>query len=140
MSDKFFLDTNIVVYSFNKNEPDKQAKAIELMDEALKENTGCISFQVIQEFLNVALKKFTTPLNYKDCQEYLHTALEPLCEVQSSTQLYFQALDIADRWRYSFYDSLIISSAIQADCKILYTEDLQHDQYIKELRIVNPFL
>lgn len=68
------------------------------------------------------------------------TTLEPLCEVHSSAQLFHQAMDIADRWRYSFYDSLIISAALQTNCGILYSEDLQHDQHIRDLRIVSPFI
>jgi predicted nucleic acid-binding protein len=67
-------------------------------------------------------------------------ALEPLCEIHSSIQLYHQALDISERWRYSFYDALIISAALQSSCKILYSEDLQHDQNIHDIRIINPFL
>lgn len=140
MNAKYFLDTNILVYSFSKKDTFKREKAIALLDDALKDKKGCISFQVIQEFINVALRKFTVPLTYKDCQEFLHSALEPLCEVQSSIHIYFQALDVADRWRYSFYDSLIISAALQTGCEILYSEDLQHGQHIQSLKIVNPFL
>jgi predicted nucleic acid-binding protein len=56
MRGKFFLDTNIFIYSFDSNEPQKQKKAIELIDSAVSENGGIISFQVIQEFTNVATK------------------------------------------------------------------------------------
>ena len=140
MNVKYFLDTNIIVYSFSKKDTSKRKKAISLIDNALKKNVGCISFQVIQEFINAALRKFTVPLTYKDCQEFLHNALEPICEVYSSIQLYNQALDITDRWRFSFYDSLIISAALQAGCEILYSQDLQHGQYIQNLKIVNPFI
>ncbi len=139
MSAKYFLDTNILIYTFNKDDRSKRLKSIELLDAALKRGVGCISYQVIQEFLNVALKKFLTPLNYTDCKEFLHTVLEPLCEIHSRPQLYSQALDIADRWRFSFYDSLIVSAALQASCSVLYTEDLQHGQHIQNLKIINPF-
>jgi len=44
-----------------------------------------------------------------------------------------------DQWRYPFYDSLIISAALQGDCATLYTENMQHDQTIKDLTIKNPF-
>ena len=53
----------------------------------------------------------------------------------------FQACTIADKYQYSFYDSLIIASAIEAECQILYSEDMQHNQFIEgKLKIINPFL
>ena len=66
--------------------------------------------------------------------------MEPLCEIHSSFMLYKDALLIKDRWKYSFYDSLIIAAALKANCTILYSEDLQHGQIIDDLKIVNPFL
>ena len=78
-------------------------------------------------------------MSYKDSQRFLTIMLEPLCEVFSSLELYHRALEIMDLWRYSFYDSLIIASAVQADCALLYTEDMQHGQKIMNLTINNPF-
>ncbi|MCI5147608.1 MAG: VapC toxin family PIN domain ribonuclease, partial [Candidatus Electrothrix sp. AR3] len=66
MNDKYFIDTNIVVYSFDQNDQRKQNVACELIQNALKEQIGCISSQVIQEFLNVSTKKFNPPLSHPD--------------------------------------------------------------------------
>ncbi len=140
MSDKFFLDTNILVYSFDTGKPSKQKTAKQLIKAALDQGTGCTSYQVIQEFLNVATRKFESPLSIADCQRYLSAVLEPLCEVFTSIGLYHQALELRERWQYSFYDSLILAAALQAHCKILYTEDLQQGQKIDKLIIRNPFL
>ena len=126
MSAKYFLDTNIIVYTFTKKDTFKRKKAIDLLDKALKEKKGVISFQVIQEFINVALRKFVVPLSFKDCQEFLHSALDPLCEIHSSIFLYEQTIDITDKWRYSFNDSMIIAAALMTGCDVLYSEDLQH--------------
>lgn len=140
MSDKFFLDTNILVYSFDDGELEKRDRARALVAEALSESRGIISYQVIQEFLNAALRKFAEPLTAADTERYLTVVLEPLCTVFASVELYHQAIDIAERWKYSFYDSLIIASALQAGCAIIYSEDLQHGQKIGGLRILNPFV
>jgi predicted nucleic acid-binding protein len=113
--------------------------ALKLIGEALEKANGIISFQVIQEFLNVSTRKFEKPLSISDCQRYLNFVLEPLCEVFTSIELYNQALEIVESWKYSFYDSLIIASALKAECKYLYTEDLHHTQTIKHLTILNPF-
>jgi len=140
MSAKFFLDTNILIYSFDRENPAKRRRAEALIAQSLGESRGVISYQVVQEFLNAALRKFSSPLTPADAERYLTIVLEPLCTVFASVALFHQAIDIAGRWKYPFYDSLIISSALQAECSILYSEDLQHGQKIGNLRIVNPFL
>lgn len=139
MNDKFFLDTNVLVYSFDSSAPRKQNVARALIRRALSHQSGCISFQVVQEFLNVATRKFARPLSYQDCNRYLHEVLAPLCQVFPSVDFYSHSLQHADRWKYSLYDSLIITAALQANCRILYSEDLQHGQGIHDLTITNPF-
>ena len=139
MKDKFFIDTNIFVYTFDKSNAAKRMKADKLVKKALVHNNGCISYQVIQEFLNVATRKFTVPLSTQDAEKYLDHVLSPLCRIFSSIDLYHHALDIKERWQFSFYDSLIIAAARAADCNILYSEDLQHNQKIESLTIINPF-
>lgn len=140
MNDKFFIDTNIIVYTFDQSDRKKQKLSKEIIIQAIENSTGIISYQVIQEFLNISTTKFKSPLSILDCQRYVNTILEPLCEVFSSIELYHQALDIMERWQYSFYDSLIISAALKAECKIIYSEDLQHKQKIRNLTIINPFI
>ena len=140
MNDKFFLDTNILVYTFDDGDPGKQDRARALVAKALSESRGAISYQVIQEFLNAALRKFSKPLTAADAERYLTVVLEPLCTVFASVELFHQAPDISGRWKYPFYDSLIIASALQAGCSVLYSEDLQHGQKIGNLRILNPFV
>jgi predicted nucleic acid-binding protein len=140
MSAKFFLDTNIFVYSFDSRHPAKQKKAQSLIDKALSDHSGLISTQVIQEFLNVALRKFEKPLSVEESRSYLDLVLTPLCEVFPTAKLYQQALEITAETGFSFYDSLILASASAGDCKILYTEDLQNNQRVANLTIQNPFL
>jgi predicted nucleic acid-binding protein len=139
MSGKFFIDTNILVYSFDTASKEKCAIARGILEDALAGCNGVISYQVVQEFVNVATRKFATPLRHDDAKVYLKRVLEPLCDVYATIELYEHALDISQRWQYSFYDSLIIASALQAGCSRLYTEDLQHGQKIQRLEIVNPF-
>ena len=139
MSGNYFLDTNVLVYSFDPSVPAKQAEAIRLIKAALYDGKGLISSQVIQEFISVATKKFDVPMSLHDCRKYLDTVLSGLCRVFMSIDLYRSALDVMERWGYSLYDSLIIAAALQADCDILYSEDLHHHQKIHGLTIVDPF-
>jgi len=138
MNDKFFLDTNIIIYEFD-TDFSKKVKSKRLIKDGHLKN-GIISFQVIQEFLNSMTNKFKVQLNPHDLKEYTENVLFPICEVFPSPSLYFKSLDIKDRWQFSFYDSLIVAAALEANCKILYSEDLQHNQKIYELNIVNPYL
>jgi predicted nucleic acid-binding protein len=136
---EFFLDTNVLVYTFDQTAPVKQAKAQALLEQALL-GEGCISFQVIQEFLNLALRKFDPPMSEAQAHRYLKTILEPLCMVYAGIPLYQKALDIRQRWHFSFYDAVIIAAALDAGCSILYSEDLQHQQQVEALTILNPFV
>jgi predicted nucleic acid-binding protein len=139
MSAKFFLDTNILVYTFDRQSKVKNKKAIGLVGEALEERTGVISYQVVQEFVNVATKKFSVPMQGEDLDLYLKAVLLPLCEVHSSGALFQRALDIRQESGFSFYDSLIVAGAAEAECRILYSEDLQHGRTVGGVKIVNPF-
>ena len=135
---KFFLDTNIIAYTFDQDDPQKQTVAQILLEEALR-GKGCISYQVIQEFFNIALRKFNPAMSTEQAQQYLQTTLFYLCQYYPDENLYRRALSIQNRWRFSWYDSLIITAALELDCKILYSEDLQHKQEIETLMIINPF-
>lgn len=138
--DKYFIDTNIIVYMFDKKNIEKQAKSVSIIRQALKNGNGIISFQVIQEFCNVAMKKFESPLTYEDCKTFINRFLYPLCDVFQGIELYNSALLICVDTGYSFYDSLILSATIKSNCKILYTEDMQNRHLIKGIEIINPFI
>ena len=94
---------------------------------------------MVQEFLNVTTRKLRTQVSSQHAADYLRDVLAPLCTVHPGIALYEKALEIQSRWRFSFYDSLIISAALSADCETLYSEDLQHQQRIESLTIMNPF-
>jgi predicted nucleic acid-binding protein len=138
MSGRNFLDTNIFVYAFDISAPAKAATADRLIKESLTLDTGIISYQVVQEFLSVSLRK-PSSLGTANIQAYLHQVLVPLCTVQSSAALFEQALTLQQRYKLSWYDSLIVAAALEAKCEILYTEDLQHGQRFDALLVINPF-
>jgi predicted nucleic acid-binding protein len=139
MRDRFFLDTNIFVYTFDSRVPEKQQLASGLVQAALKEGNASISYQVIQEFINVATRKFASPLKPADCQLYVNRVMFPLWKIYSSKDLFNNALRIHDEYKFGFYDSLIVSAAMESQSDILYSEDLQANQKVESLQIVNPF-
>lgn len=140
MSDRFFLDTNIFVYSFDQSAPAKAQRATQLIREALTTQKGVISYQIVQEFFNVALRRFSQPMLVADAGQYLSTVFRPLLAVHSSQALYAEALFLHSRGGLSWYDSLIVSAAIQVGCETLFSEDLQHGQRFGSLQVRNPFI
>lgn len=140
MNGRFFLDTNILIYSFETREPEKQRVAGGLIERALNSLQGYLSWQVIQEFFNVARHKWETPMSPQDCVTYLQNTLLPLCTVYPGIGVWTEALRIQEETGYRFYDSLILASALHAGADILYSEDLQHGRRLGRLTVQNPFL
>jgi len=136
---KYFIDTNIFVYCYDEGQPAKKERALALISDALQNGNGMISWQVIQEFLNVATQKFAIPIKVEDATLYLQKVLSPLCHIHPNSEIYQQSLEIMKEQRYSFYDSLILAAALQGECSVIYTEDMKHEQEIRTMRIVNPF-
>jgi len=140
MRGRFFLDTNVFVYTLDKTAPTKRRLATRLVDEALTTGRGSASWQVVQEFINVATRKFLKPLSLSDCAQYVRRVLEPLCKVYPSTELYLRGLALSEQTGFPFYDSLIVQSAIETQATVLYTEDLQHGRVVHGVELVNPFV
>jgi predicted nucleic acid-binding protein len=140
MSDKFFLDTNVFVYSFDLGSPKKAAQATKLIRKGIETRSGIVSYQVVQEFFNVALRRFAKPMSSADAEQYLATTFRPLLAVHSSPVLYAEALRILGRFRLAWYDSLIVASALEGQCDVLYSEDFQDGQHIGNVIISNPFV
>ena len=139
MSARAFLDTNVFIYQLDSSDARKHKIAERLVRDALQNERACISYQVVQECLSTILRKAEVALDAQGTRAYLEAVLLPLMKVGASAALYERALDIQSRWRFGFYDSLIVASALVAGCDTLLTEDLQHGQVIETLTISNPF-
>ena len=130
MKDRVFFDTNVILYAFDNSDDVKYSKAIECLDKY----EPIISTQVIREFANVIIKKSILSLSAlkKDLMA-LQDSFEIVPEYVN------KAVDVHERYKYSFYDSLIIASAIYAKCSVLFSEDMQDGQVVESVKIVNPF-
>ncbi len=138
MKDKIFLDTNIIVYAHDRSSGDKHADAREIMDYLWENRKGVISVQVLQEFFVCVTKKIFKPLpikNARDILDYLST----WDVVANDKHITLKAIDIQERYQFSFWDSLIIQAAIQGQARIVLSEDLPGGQVVKDLKILNPF-
>jgi predicted nucleic acid-binding protein len=110
-----------------------------LIQQVLETRNACISYQVIQETLNVVTRKLPFPMSTENARRFLEQILIPLWQTMPSPALYQQGLELQARYGFSFYDALIVAAALESGCTRLYTEDLQHGQQVGELLIENPF-
>lgn len=135
MNDKAFLDTNMVLYLYSSTEIGKKRIIEELLEQTL---TFHISTQVINEFINVMSKKKKLSIDVINLAiDELSTAFVILNINFSTIKL---ALSIANKNKYAYFDSLIIASALENDCVLLYSEDMHHTHLIdNQLKISNPF-
>lgn len=134
-----FLDSNIFVYLFDDKDRVRRDVAEGLVTRALADGSACISFQVVQETLNVITRKLAKPASPGDARRFLDEILLPLWRVMPSEAIYRRSLDVQERYRFSFYDALIVADALDAGCATLHSEDLQHGQKIEGLTVNNPF-
>ena len=137
MSAEDFLDTNIFVYMFDETDPIKRQRAETLVRDSLTNMTGCISYQVVQETLNVLIQRLN--VSVESTMQMLDDILIPLWQTNPTTSLYRTGLRVQSRYGFSFYDSLIVAAALEAGCTRLYTEDMQHGQQVQQLTILDPF-
>jgi len=135
MPANIFLDTNIIIYGYSEDEPDKQQCAV----QCLQAGTPWISTQVLNETINTLRRKFQ--LDYAQVEAVVEELTQQLQVAIISTTTIQNALAIAQRYQYSYFDSLIIASALEMECDYLYSEDLQAGQKINnQLTVVNPFV
>src|SRR5664279_205621 len=127
-----FFDTNVLLYLLS-NDAVKADRA-----EALLASGGVVSVQVLNEFASVASRKLA--MEIADIREILST-IRTVCIVKPlDIETHELGLQIAERYRFSIYDALIVAAAVGAKCTVLYTEDFQQGQVIDKLVIRNPFV
>ena len=135
---KVFVDTNVLVYAYDVSSPEKHAAALDIMKDLWNTGRGIVSTQVLQEFFVTVTKKVPLSLDVMDAKEIVKDLLKwKTIAVDGETIL--EAIDIHQRYRYSFWDSLIIASALEGGAATLLSEDLSHGEMIKGIQIVNPF-
>lgn len=136
MTEKFFIDTNILIYTIDNHYPKKKKICRKLLAKLFEDNSGIISTQVLQEFYYIAVNKLKSdPMIIKE----LLKSFEDFEIIQVNTTIIHNAIDCSVANKISFWDALIISAAESANCNKLFSEDLNSGQIINGVEIVNPF-
>ena len=133
MKDNYFLDSNIFLYAFSTKDLKKQKVASSLVNQS-----AIISIQIINEVSNNMLKKLHIP--NREIEEFIIDCYEQYSVINFTKNMFIKAAKLREKYLFSYYDSLIVSSALLGECSILYSEDMQHNLKVEAtLTIINPF-
>lgn len=136
--DRVFVDTNVLVYAYDIDAGPKHRIALEVMKDLWLSGRGILSTQTLQEFFVTVIGKIASPMEAAVAEEILKR-LAKWDIVTNSMATVFAAIELQKRYRFSFWDSLIIASALEGGAGMLLSEDLSDKQKIEGLVINNPF-
>jgi predicted nucleic acid-binding protein len=137
MSDRYFVDTNILMYAHDSAAGEKHERAKTLVEELWRERKGVVSTQVLQELAVNLRRKAARPLDAKATREIVADYLTWQVVVNGGESI-LEALDIEARFQISFWDALVVQAAQASGAEILYSEDLSDGQTYGNVRVINP--
>jgi predicted nucleic acid-binding protein len=132
-----FLDTNLLLYCDDASNPGKQTAALQLVLEHLRQRTGVVSLQILQEYFVNATRKLGLDSDFTRQKVEVYSRFHV---VEPTTSDVLAAIDLHRLYRLSFWDCMILHCAKLSGCAVLLTEDMQHSQTVNGVRIVNPFI
>ncbi len=138
MTAKVFVDANVLVYTRDASEPEKQGKALAWMEYLWSAGTGRLSFQVLREFYVTVTEKLKPGLDLAHARSDVRSLLT-WHPIPVDDRVIEGAWLIQDRFRLSWWDALIVSAAEIGGCHHLLSEDFQEGQRIGDVRVINPF-
>lgn len=133
---KVFLDTNILLYSCDATDSDKQRISRRIVHNSIERRNTWISYQVLGECANVMIRKLH--MERTNAIRILHY-FNRLKRVDFNFEILTEALNAREAHQLSFWDSMITATALDADCDTLFSEDMSHGQLISNVQIINPF-
>lgn len=133
-----FFDTNILVYAYDRSQPQKRAQALNLLIAAMEQESGVLSAQVLGEFFTTVARRIPNPLSHEEAEEAIRQlTILPVMELDAP--LVHRAIGTCRRYQLSYWDALIIAAAERAGCLRILSEDLNEGQSYNGVLVVNPF-
>ena len=139
MNGRFFVDTNLLVYAYDESAGEKRTRAVGLVGEILKSGIAVTSTQVLQELVICLRRKVLRPLDTREIAKIVVELVREWHVVVNNPESVLRSLEIADRYKTSFWDALILHAALASEADTLYSEDLSHGQLYGGVRVLNPF-
>jgi predicted nucleic acid-binding protein len=137
-STRSFVDTNVLVYAYDRSAGAKRERASALLRELWRSGTGCVSVQVLQELFVTVTRKVPRPLDAETASAIVRDLTRWTVHAPAGEDV-LAAIGIHRRTGVSFWDAMIVQSASELSCAVLYSEDLAHDHSYDGVRVLNPF-
>lgn len=137
MSDKYFVDTNILVYAHDTSAGEKHLRAKALVEDLWRSRSGVVSTQVLQELCVNIRREVKHPVDLRTTREIVADYLSWIV-VTNTGEAILDALQIEEQYHISFWDALVIHAAESSGAAVLYSEDLSHGQTYRGVRVINP--
>lgn len=134
----YFLDTNILVYAYDRSAGKKHSLAKQLLEACWENENGCLSLQVLQEFYITVTRKIANPLESHLARQIVADLAQWRLHTPKSSNL-LQAIDLQQSYQLSFWDAQVVQSAASLGCQQLLSEDLSHNQMYGAVQVINPF-
>jgi predicted nucleic acid-binding protein len=133
-----FVDTNVLIYAHDRSAEDKYQKAGELVRGLWKSGEGCLSIQVLQEFYVNVTQKVAKPLTPEAAAQII-ADLSVWQMHRPGVEDVLDAIRLQHRYQVSFWDAMIIASALQLGCQTIWSEDLNPGQAYDQVKVLSPF-
>lgn len=139
MKDKTFIDTNILVYANDRSDKARHERAKRIIIENIRKGNAAVSTQVLSEFYVTVTQKIEVKLSPEIARKEI-MLLRSIEIVEIDYGSILKAIQISNQQRLSYWDALIMASALKSMCTSIYTEDMNHGQTVEGVRILNPFI
>lgn len=139
MTERYLVDTNILVYAYDRSEPEKQKMAIDILDFLAMHKVGILSPQILSEFFNVVTKKLSAPLTVEEGCARLNNYLQAWEVVDLTGIVVLEAARGVKEHKFSFWDSLVWATARMNQIKTVISEDFSNNSVVEGVRFINPF-
>jgi predicted nucleic acid-binding protein len=134
----YFLDTNILVYAYDRSAGQKHKRASGLVKACWEHENGCLSIQVLQEFFVTVTRKIAASLEHAMARQIVSDLAQWRLHTPEAADL-LQAIDLQQNYHLAFWDAQVIQSAANLGCQQLISEDFNHGQRYGEVQVINPF-
>jgi len=139
MSDKIFVDTNVLVYAYDRSEPEKQKQARQVLDYLTTAGAGAISTQILSEFFVTVTRKLAAPLSNKQAYDRVKNYLQSWTTLNLTGMIILEAARGVCDYQFSFWDAQIWAAARLNQISTVFSEDFNTGAVIEGVRFVNPF-
>ena len=139
MNDKIFVDTNVLVYAYDRSEPEKQQKAMQILDALAMSGLGLISTQVLAEFYVAITRKIALPLSSKEAYDRIKNYLHSWFVLDLTGMVVLEAVRGVRDYQLNYWDAQIWATALLNQTPIIFSEDFHAGTEIEGARFVNPF-